>query len=881
MLRWAARVAGAGVVVLLCIGGYFWFSTDLPTPEHLRARAALGSTRILDRRGRLLYELPDPLSGRQRPIPLRDIPLALQQATIAVEDAGFYQNPGLDMRGILRAAWTDLRSGSIVAGGSTITQQLARGFLLDPELARQRTVERKLREAVLALKLTARYPKDEILALYLNQTYYGGMSYGVEAAARHFFGKPARDLDLAESALLAGLPQAPSHYDPFANRADALARQAAVLDAMARAGYITPEQAGRAKAEPLQFATETTEESNVRTASSAVSVSSVAQSGRMRAPHFVQYVLAQLESRLGQDMVARGGLTVTTTLDIDLQDTAQELLHRQVALLSTPRDGGPDHRVRNGAVVVLDPSSGAILTMVGSPNYDDAASQGQVNAALARRQPGSAIKPLTYAAALERGWTPATTILDIPTTFQTREGRQYAPQNYDRSYHGPLALREALATSSNVAAVRVLDSIGIPALLDMARRLGISTLGDAGAGRYGLSLTLGGGEVTPLELTAAYGALANGGRRVEPYSIVSITDAQGFSLLDERRKTKDESSAMLDGSNVPSSFVLRPWSEQQQVLSPQVAYLITDILSDRYARMRAFGAQSVLDIDRPAAAKTGTTSDWRDNWTIGYTPDRVVGVWVGNADGQPMEAIGGVSGAGPLWHDVMLAAHRGLPPRPFARPEGIVELTICAEGGLLPSPSCPATRRERFLAGSEPRQPDASHVAVKIDPRLGCRAPAGYPADRVVTRVFRILPPEAEGWVVAAGLPRAPRSVCPFEGAMGRGGDGATMFTPSPAHPVTRSPAPALLTPVPGAVFAISPGVPRERQQIEVIARAGSEAAKLTLLVDDQPLAVFDGPPYRAFWQLVPGVHRARAEATDARGKVWRSETVEFVVEET
>src|SRR5215207_2022566 len=524
VLPWAARGIGVGLAALLCIGGYFWFSTDLPAPEHLRARAALGSTRILDRRGRLLYALPDPLSGRQQPIALPDIPIALRQATIAVEDAGFYQNSGVELSGILRAAWIDLRSGALVAGGSTITQQLARGFLLDPELAQRRTLDRKLREAVLALKLTADYSKDDILALYLNQTYYGGMSYGVEAAARHYFGKPARDLDLAESALLAGLPQAPSRYDPFAARAAAQARQSDVLDAMARAGVITEAQAAAAKSEPLRFA---------------------ADDQRMRAPHFVQYVLGLLDAQLGPDVVARGGLTVTTTLDIGLQDAAQELLRRQVALLATPRDGGPDHRVRNGAVVVLDPSSGAILTMVGSPNFDDAASQGQVNATLARRQPGSAIKPLTYAAALERGWTPASTILDIPTTFQTREGRPYAPQNYDRAYHGPLALREALATSSNVAAVRVLDSIGIPALLDMAKRLGITTLGDAGgAGRYGLSLTLGGGEVTPLELTAAFGAFANGGRRVIPYSIVSITDVQGFTVFDERRKTKDESPAL-------------------------------------------------------------------------------------------------------------------------------------------------------------------------------------------------------------------------------------------------------------------------------------------------------------------------------------------------
>jgi membrane carboxypeptidase/penicillin-binding protein PbpC len=387
---------------------------------------------------------------------------------------------------------------------------------------------------------------------------------------------------------------------------------------------------------------------------------------------------------------------------------------------------------------------------------------------------------------------------------------------------------------------------------------------------------------------------------VEPFAVISVTNAQGISLIDERRKTKDESSTVSKEASVPSSSVFRPSSEGQQALSPQIAYLITDILSDRYARMHAFGAQSVLDIDRPAAAKTGTTSDWRDNWTIGYTPDRVVGVWVGNADGQPMQAISGVSGAGPLWHDVMLAAHRGLPPRQFARPDGIDELTICAEGGLLPTPSCPATRRERFLAGSEPRQLDMSHVAVKIDPQLGCRAPAGYPADRVATRVFRILPPEAESWVVAAGLARAPRDVCPVladerpktndrgqtTNDKRRTTDDALPLAETnlaPCHLVTLSPcqsgAPALLSPVPGAVFALSPGVPRERQQLEFLARAGADVAKLTLLVDDQPLAVFSGPPYRAFWQLAPGTHRARVETTDAQGKLLRSESIEFVVE--
>lgn len=833
--RWAVRAAGLVLGLLGIASGALWLTTDLPDTAHLRARAALGSTRILDRRGQLLYELPDPLSGRQRPVPLAAMPLALRQATIAVEDASFYANPGVDVRGIARAAWTDLRSGSLTAGGSTITQQLARSFLLDPALARERSFSRKLREATLALKLTTAYSKDDILALYLNQTYYGGRAYGVEAAARHFFGKPVRDLDLAECALLAGLPQAPSSYDPFVARSAALSRQADVLAAMVRAGYISTAQAEAAKAEPLQFG---------------------GDDQAARAPHFVNYVLDQLEAQFGADVVARGGLTITTTLDADLNDAAQANLRRQIGLLAERRNGGPDHRVRNGAVLVLNPQDGAILAMVGSPNFDDARTQGQVNAALALRQPGSAIKPLTYAAAFERGWTPASQILDIPTTFQTREGNPYTPQNYDRTFHGPLLLREALATSSNISAVRLLDAIGVPALLDIAGRLGIHSLGEpANAGRYGLALTLGGGEVTPLELTAAYAAFANGGQRIAPYVILRVTNALGEDAGD---------------------FVHAP---PAQALSPQVAYLITDILSDRYARMRAFGAQSVLDIDRPAAAKTGTTSDWRDNWTLGYTPDRVVGVWVGNADGQPMEAISGISGAGPVWHDVMLAAHQGLPPRQFERPAGIVERAICAEGGLLPGPNCPATRSERFVVGMEPHATDSSHVAFGIDMMLGCRAPAGYPAARTTLRVFRILPPEAEAWMVSSQLPRPPRTICPSiaqaEASAAEPGTAPLQIVAQPAPA-----GPALLTPAPGATFVLSPGIPPAHQRIELKARAGrDDAAILTILVDDQPIAVLSGPPYRAFWQLVPGRHRAEVRVTDAQGHVTRSLMVEFVVE--
>lgn len=788
IFRSGLRLSVLLMLVVLVVGGYFWFSTALPSPDHLRARAARGNTRIVDRQGRLLYQVPDPLSGQQQPVALDDVPLALQQATVAVEDRSFYDNSGVDVRGIGRAAWHNLLQGEIVAGGSTLTQQVARNFLLSPDMAHQRTWERKLRETVLALKLNAHFSKDEILALYLNQSYYGGMNYGVAMAAQHVFGKPVSHLDVAECALLAGLPQAPSHYDPLVNPEAARTRQAQVLEAMVHAGYLAPAQAEAARVEPLQFAGGDT------------------PAGR-EAPHFVGYVLAQLTEAYGPEVVFRGGLTVTTTLDIDVQRAAQERLHHHVTLLSTPRQGVPDHHVHNGAVVVLNPTDGAILAMVGSPDFADTAHQGQVNAALAQRQPGSALKPLTYAAALERGWTAATMLLDAPASFPTREGRPYTPENYGQYYQGDISLRRALATSSNVVAVRTLDHVGVPALLDMAARLGIESLGTQ-RGRYGLSLTLGGGEVTLLELSAAYAAFANGGERVTPFAVVAVAGG-------------------------PDSAVVA-WGghERARALSPQIAYLITDILADRYARMPVFGSAHVLRVDRPAAVKTGTSTDWRDNWTVGYSPDRVVGVWVGNANGEPMRSISGVSGAGPVWHEVMLAAHHGLSPRDFGVPAGVVQSAVCADSGLSPASGCAAMRMEWFVAGTEP-----------------------------------------------AGAVGQQRGATPYQKTRPQHDNDDDDMGPVAARPARATDdTPSLAAPAPGAVFSFAAGIPRERQQIAIEARAASDAAQVTLLLDGAPLAVLDQPPYRALWPLERGKHRVLVEVQTEGGAVRRSAEVVFTV---
>lgn len=822
-----------GGSALFLVALFFWFTTPLPTADQLRTRAALGNTRILDRHGQLIFQLTDPLSGRKQPVALTAIPLALQQATVAVEDASFYQNMGLDLRGMLRAFWANLQAGQIMAGGSTISQQLARNFLFEPGVAQQRTLVRKLREAVLALKLTMTLPKGEILALYLNQVYYGGTSYGVDAAAWRIFGKPVRDLSLAEAALLAGLPQAPAYYDPFVDPAAARARQSLVLDAMVRTGFLAPDQADAARHEPLRF---------------------VGVDPAIPAPHFVTYVIEQLGQTLGPDRLLRGGLTITTTLDVDLQSAAEASLRRQLARLTDTSDDGMDHAAHNGAVVVLDPADGAILALVGSPDFTNSAIDGQVNAALALRQPGSALKPLTYAAAFEQGWTPASTLLDIPSAFTTREGSVYTPNNYDQAFHGPLSLREALATSSNVAAVRLLDAIGIPALLDMTKRLGIRSLNPQSS-RYGLALTLGGGEVTLLELTAAYGAFANGGQRITPYAILAVSDAA----------------------------IAHTAPSPDPVLSPQVAYLITDILADRYARSRAFGEASALDLERPAAVKTGTSSDWRDNWTVGYTPDRVAGVWVGNADGRPMRAVTGVTGAAPVWNEVMQAANRDQPARDFVRPAGIVELMVCAEGGLLPGPNCPSTRRERFIAGTQPTRADDSHITVALDPLLDCRVPPGYPANRTVRRIFRLLPAEAEPWARQAGVPRPPRTMCTPLSAAQVGGT-APVSTAEPLAPVPNAcqaqrTCLLITSPARGAHFARSPNIPPERQQIAIEAAVGGEVTQVTITLDDRLLATMTHSPYRILWELAPGTHRIAVMARAGDGTVLRGEVVEITVE--
>ncbi|NBD36190.1 MAG: PBP1A family penicillin-binding protein [Chloroflexi bacterium] len=757
-----------GLLLVIGLALWLWIGRDLPSPEDLETYTSAPSSKILDRHGRLLFEIPPPShghgalgpqdTGRHTPVPLAEIPQAMIWATIATEDATFYQNPGMDAAGILRALWINVRGGEVLAGGSTITQQLVRTVLFDPEERVERTLRRKLRELVLAVRITRHYTKDEILALYLNESYYGHLAYGVEAAAQAYYGKHVRDLDLAECAMLAGLPQAPAIYNPLENLTAAKERQAVVLDLMAKQQYITAEEAALAKEEPLAFA---------------------ASHFPIRAPHFVMYVRGLLERELGLATLQAGGLTIHTTLDIDLNDTARALMqHRLAQLAACPQQddcppGG--HNVRNAALLALDPQTGEVLAMVGSPDYFSARIDGAVNGATVLRQPGSAIKPITYAAAFATSaafatgdFTPATMMLDVRTSFVTREGASYVPLNYDLTFRGPVRLREALASSYNLIAVKVLDAIGIETMTSLARRMGITTFDDPD--RLGLAVTLGGGEVRLLELASAYAAFANGGQRVAPVTVRRVENAEGEVI----------------------------WSARgglgERVLDPRVAYLITDILSDDLARVPTFGEGSVLNLaGRPAAVKTGTTTDFRDNWTVGYTPELVAGVWVGNADNEAMRQVTGISGAAPIWHDFMTAALKGAPVRAFPRPDGLVEAEVCALSGLLPGPACPHRVRELFIEGTAPTR--TCEVHRRIDGTL-----------------YTILPPEAQAWAREHNLPQPEIQT-----------DAAPLQITAPDQ---------------GASYQIDPGVARAAQKIVIAAAAGRPFATVQLHIDGELLAV-------------------------------------------
>lgn len=594
--------------------GYYWY-LELPSPELLEQQTQNSTTKILDRNGRVLYEIY--IDKKYDPVPLKRVPDNVINATLAIEDAAFYSHPGFDVKGILRAAKSTLLENN-VQGGSTITQQLIKNVLLTPE----RTYVRKLKELVLAISVEQKYSKNQILEFYLNNIPYGGTSYGIQSAAQKYFGKNVWDLDLAEASMLAGLPSSPTVYSPLGGNIElAKGRQKQVLTRMYQLGYITGEEAVDAFEKDLEFAP---------------------QVEYIRAPHFVNYVRQDLYDRFGQRAVDFGGLTVTTTLDLDMQDEVQKIVSEEV------EKNGTKLNFTNGAAVILDSKTGQIMAYVGSVDFfaDDG---GRFDVVTAYRQPGSSIKPVTYALALEQGDTALTTIEDKPITYQF-SGQKYTPKNYDNKYHGTVTLRQALANSYNIPAVKLVNKVGVDNMVQLGINLGFSNW-VVGDGTYGMAVTLGGKEVRLLDLTNAYSTFSRQGiyRDVTPY--LSVKDIYGYEVLGLVNKN------------------------QRQVLSPETSYIITSILSDNNARTPAFGPNSQLVIkDKTVAVKTGTTNDIRDNLTIGYTPTYTVGVWVGNNDNSTMNnnLASGLTGAAPIWNRIMSFILEGEPNEEFPVPEGIV-----------------------------------------------------------------------------------------------------------------------------------------------------------------------------------------------------------------
>lgn len=633
-----------------------------------RDRETFETTQIFDRNGDLLWEIFG--EGKRTAVPLSDIPQDVIHATISVEDDTFYENVGADVPSLVAAIIANLRNrDGRPVGASTITQQLVRHLVFDYDERTEISYNRKTKEIILAWIMNRDYSKDEILEMYLNEIYYGNLAYGIEAAAQTYFDKAATDLTLGEASLLAGLPQSPVELDPLRNLEAAKARQWLVLNLMVGDGFITQTEAENAYQQPLTFA---------------------AQVVSLTAPHFAVYARQQLEEMFGAEMVANGGLRVTTSLDLNYQRLAEQLARQHVASID------PAHNLTNAALIALNPNNGEILAMLGSVDYHNDAIDGRVNVTLSPQQPGSSIKPLTYAAALSPvgdeapAWTAADLLWDVEVKYPQFDGSSYKPVNYDGAYHGPVRLRAALANSYNVPAVLTLQDIGVPRFMEFARQLGITTWGD-NPDNYGLSLTLGGGEVTPLDMAAAYAVFANEGQKIPPVAILRVQKSNGEVLFEQ------------------------PPVAGEQVLDPRVAFLISDILDDDTARVPAMGRDNPLVLPFPAAAKTGTTNDFRDNWTMGYTPDLVVAVWTGNTDNSEMVNISGLTGAAPLWRDFMTAVYGNYDllstlgvegPREFTPPAGLEKRPLCALTSItLGATECTPSGQEWFLVTTPADEP--------------------------------------------------------------------------------------------------------------------------------------------------------------------------------
>ncbi len=717
-----------GVLALSIIGivalvlGYFSIIqqydaniTALPQVVH----SVPQSVRILDSKGRVLAQLNDPNTGMRIYVPLDQISQNMIAATIRVENKRFYEDPGFDVVGIVRAILQNLRAGEGVTGASSITQQLTRMFVLDPGAAQDRSTRRKITEIIVASEIARRYSKSDILEWYLNSVNYGNLAYGVEAAAKNYFGISAKDLNLAQGAFLAGLVQAPFTYDPVQHRDAAMGRFEDVWAIMPELGCIQMENPPYNQA-PF-CVDQSTVNANVVTRAQVQATTFRPPQTNAIYPHFVKYVYDDLTAKFGADTIYRSGFSVYTTIDPTIQDAAQTAVQNQLARLR-------NQNVTNAAVLAIRPSDGAILAMVGSVDFNNKAIGGEFNVTLAARQPGSSIKPFVYALALERDpsgnyWTPATIIWDVPSCFGTN---RYCPENYDRKYHGPQSVRNALGNSLNIPAVKTMQFVGVDRFKQAAlSRFGLEFPGTQPE-QAGLATVLGAAEVPMFDMVHGYSIFANNGNLVDTYAIAKVT----------RRNGNAEEPVF-----VATDHPLR------KVMEPGIAYLITSILSDNNARALEFGLNSPLRLDRPAAAKTGTTSNFKDNWTIGYTPQIVVGVWVGNNNNTPMVGSSGITGAAPIWHDVMTAALAGQPAQQFQPPANDQQMRVCADFGTQDFQDCPTHASDWFFSANPPSAPTNLFKSMQIDSFSGLIANENCP-DYVQNKTFLIVDdPTAIAWL--------------------------------------------------------------------------------------------------------------------------------------
>ncbi len=675
------KLARVGLYFFIFLLAYIaWISKDLPTPSRLKERRPVESTKIYARDGKtLLFET----FGEERRTVLESnaIPDTIKKATIAIEDKNFFGHGGLDIRGITRSiVRKTFHPRERTQGGSTITQQFVKNALL----SRKRTLGRKIKEAILAIELEQVYDKDEILSLYLNEVPYGNSAYGVQAASKMYFNKDASNLTLGEAAILAAIPKAPTYYSPYGtNTKELFERRDLVLKQMKEQDLIS----NREYAEAL------TEKPNI-----------LPRRLSIKAPHFVMMVREELVKEFGESALETEGFEVITTIDPELQEKAESTI-----AASDQRLGR--YGANNAALVSLDSKTGEILAMVGSRDYFDLENDGNVNVTLAARQPGSAFKPIVYATAFKGKYNPAYVLYDLPTDF----GGGYRPNNYNGKFLGPVTIRQALGNSLNIPAVKMLALSGLYKTLETAKDLGITTLNEPD--RYGLSLVLGGGEVRPIELAGAFSVFANDGKKAKTHGIKSVRDRSGKELFSFDEK-----------------------DQLPEVIDPQVAFLVTSILTDNGARSLIFGTSNYLTLPgRLVAAKTGTTQEFRDAWTAGYTPSMTTVVWVGNNDNSPMKkgADGSVVAA-PIWRDFMIAAHQNRSVEHFPRPRGIVELAVDRLSNKLPSERTPPEEiiTDVFASWQVPTEKDDVHLWIRVDKTTGERATVLTPKENLEDRYF-------------------------------------------------------------------------------------------------------------------------------------------------